>query len=49
MQVAETRDRLERNGIDLFIGSCNFVDEAKQFGLNYYDNDDIKKDTPQPK
>jgi NAD(P) transhydrogenase len=39
MQVAETRDRLERNGIDLFIGNCNFVDGAGEFGLNYYDNE----------
>ena len=39
MQVAETRDRLVRNGIDLFIGTSNFIDGAGEFGLNYYDNE----------
>ena len=40
MQVSETRDRLKRNGIDLFIGTSNFVDAKGESVLNIYDDDE---------
>ena len=40
MQAKETRDRLTRNGVDLFVGTSTFVDTKGNSGLNIYDDDD---------
>lgn len=40
MQAKETRDRLTRNGVDLFVGTSTFVDTKGTSGLNIYDEDD---------
>lgn len=39
MQAKETRDRLSRNCVDLFVGTSTFVDTKGTSGLNIYDDD----------